>query len=46
MTINEIRRKLAYDEEYKFLRENNCLGSNICLLGLGGSYAYGTNNPI
>lgn len=44
MTTSEIKRKLAYDEEYKFLRENNCLGSNICLLGLGGSYAYGTNN--
>lgn len=29
--------------EYDFLRTNEHLGSNIILLGLGGSYAYGTN---
>lgn len=30
--------------EYGFLRENERLGKRIILLGLGGSYAYGTNN--
>ena len=29
--------------DYDFLRENKHLGGNIMLLGLGGSYAYGTN---
>lgn len=42
MTIDEIRRKVQSDE-YNFLREKP-LGDNIILLGLGGSYAYGTNN--
>lgn len=32
------------EKEYDFLRENEHLGKNICLLGLGGSYSYGTNN--
>ena len=31
------------EKEYDFLREDSNLGSNIVLLGLGGSYAYGTN---
>ena len=31
-------------EEYDFLRTNPHLKNNIILLGLGGSYAYGTNN--
>lgn len=31
-------------QEYDFLRENENLGSNIILLGFGGSHAYGTNN--
>lgn len=31
------------NKEYDFLRTNEHLGSNIILLGLGGSYAYGTN---
>ncbi|MBR6898279.1 MAG: nucleotidyltransferase domain-containing protein [Lachnospiraceae bacterium] len=30
--------------EYDFLRTNERLGDRIMLLGLGGSYAYGTNN--
>ena len=30
--------------EYDFLRTNERLGKRIMLLGLGGSYAYGTNN--
>lgn len=42
MTIDEIRCKVQSDE-YNFLREKP-LGDNIILLGLGGSYAYGTNN--
>lgn len=31
-------------EEYKFLQEDEHLGKNIILLGLAGSYSYGTNN--
>lgn len=42
MKIEEIKKKLE-TKEYDFLRENEHLGSNIILLGLGGSYAYGTN---
>lgn len=42
MNIDEIKAKVQ-SEEYNFLRENP-LGDNIILLGLGGSYAYGTNN--
>lgn len=42
MTINEIK-SLIQTPEYDFLRTNEHLGSNIILLTLGGSYAYGTN---
>ena len=42
MTIEDIRRKVE-SEEYDFLRQDP-LGDNVVLLGLGGSYAYGTNN--
>jgi len=37
-------RKLIQTEEYDFLRTNPRLGNRIMLLGLGGSYAYGTNH--
>lgn len=30
-------------EEYQFLRENEHLGKHVILLGLAGSYSYGTN---
>ncbi len=43
MNYQQIREKLN-TEEYSFLRTNPHLGDNIILLGLGGSYAYGTNN--
>lgn len=43
MNINQIKEKLK-TQEYDFLRTNPNLGSNIILLGLGGSHAYGTNN--
>lgn len=43
MTIDEIKR-LVQSEAYDFLRKDVHLGNNIILLGLGGSYAYGTNN--
>ena len=33
-----------YGNEYSFIAENEFLGNNIILLGLGGSHAYGTNN--
>lgn len=42
MTIDEIRKAVFNSDEYKFLKEKP-LGDNICILGLGGSYAYGTN---
>lgn len=37
-------KKLMNSTEYDFLRTNERLGERIMLLGLGGSYAYGTNN--
>lgn len=42
MTTDEIKDELK-KENYDFLRSNEHLGDNIVLLGLGGSYAYGTN---
>ena len=42
MTLNDIKTKLA-SSEYDFLRDNEHLGNHIILLGLGGSYSYGTN---
>lgn len=45
MNIEEIREKLN-SKEYDFIRNNSYLGGNIILLGLGGSYAYGTNNEL
>ena len=43
MTLEHIKRELKC-EKYDFLREDKNLGSNIILLGLGGSHAYGTSN--
>ena len=37
-------KALMNTSEYDFLRTNERLGDRIMLLGLGGSYAYGTNN--
>ena len=34
---------LLQAEEYDFLRTNERLGNRIMLLGLSGSYGYGTN---
>ena len=42
MTIQEIRNKVLFSKEYEFLKTNEHLGNNIILIGLGGSYAYGT----
>ena len=42
MTVEEIK-KIIKTPQYDFLRNNNHLGNNVILLGLGGSYAYGTN---
>lgn len=42
MTVEQIKNLLK-TEDYDFLRTNEHLGSNIILLGLGGSHAYGTN---
>ena len=37
-------KALMNSEQYDFLRTNERLGERIMILGLGGSYAYGTNN--
>ena len=42
MTLEQIKDKVK-STEYNFIRMNKHLGNNIILLGLGGSYAYGTN---
>ena len=42
MNITEIRDKVLFSNEYEFLKTNEHLGNNIILIGLGGSYAYGT----
>lgn len=39
MNIEEIKKELK-TEKYDFLRNNQYLGKNIILLGLGGSHAY------
>ena len=39
MVLNDLLEK----KEYSFLKDNEHLGDNIILLGLGGSHAYGTN---
>lgn len=36
--------KLLDSKEYRFLRTNEHLGKNIIMLGVAGSYSYGTNN--
>lgn len=43
MNIEQIKEKLQ-SEEYDFLRRDKNLGSNIIILTLGGSHAYGTDN--
>lgn len=42
MTINDIKTTIQ-TSDYDFLHTNEHLGSNIILLTLGGSHAYGTN---
>lgn len=37
-------KALLQTTEYDFIRNNEWLGDRIMLLGVGGSYAYGTNN--
>ncbi|MDE6320183.1 MAG: nucleotidyltransferase domain-containing protein [Lachnospiraceae bacterium] len=37
-------KELLQTTEYDFIRNNKRLGDRIMLLGVGGSYAYGTNN--
>ena len=41
MTIEQIKEKLQ-TEEYDFLKTDPKLGSQVIVLTLGGSYAYGT----
>lgn len=40
-----INKNILNMPEYSFLKENRNLDKNICILGLGGSRAYGTNLP-
>lgn len=42
MNVEQIKQIIQSDD-YDFLKTNEHLGNNIILLGLGGSYAYGTN---
>ncbi len=37
-------KEILNKAEYNFIHSNPRLGRNIILLGLGGSYSYGTNN--
>ena len=47
MTLDKIKETISdTNGEYSFLHNNEHLGPNIILLGLGGSYAYGTNIEI
>ena len=43
MNNNKNFQKMIRGTGYDFLYDNQNLGKNIILLGLGGSYAYGTN---
>lgn len=48
MTLSEIKKTVLEDSDvkvspYAFIKDNPHLGKNVILLGLGGSYAYGTN---
>jgi len=43
MNIAQIKEMLK-TPQYGFLKENQHLGSNVILLTLGGSHAYGMNN--
>ena len=43
MNLEQIKKEVS-SERYSFLKNNEHLGKNIILLGLGGSHAYGTNN--
>lgn len=38
-----INKDILNTKEYSFIKDNERLGKNIILLGLGGSYSYGTN---
>lgn len=44
VTIDNIKQHLN-SSSYQFLKDNHLLGSNIFLLTLGGSHAYGMNTP-
>lgn len=44
MTLQQIKQ-ILHTPQYSFLSTNEHLNSNIILLGLGGSHAYGTDTP-
>jgi len=41
---SELARTIREDKSYEFLSTDKRLGNNLIMLGLGGSYAYGTSN--
>lgn len=43
--MTDYKKLIRENPDYNFLYENEHLGNNIILLGLGGSHAYGTNVP-
>lgn len=45
MTFEQLKTHILQAPEYEFLKTNPKLGDNLILLGLGGSWAYGTNTP-
>ena len=42
--FENLKYEVEHNKDYDFIRTNPNLGKNIIMLGLGGSYAYGTNN--
>ena len=44
LQVNGYIPVIAHPERYRFIKENKYLGKNVILLGLAGSYSYGTNN--
>lgn len=39
-----VTKEILQNPEYNFIKENEHLGKHVLLLGLAGSYSYGTNN--
>ena len=39
-------RTLLENRDYNFIKTDKHLGKHVILLGLAGSYSYGTNNEL